>query len=299
MIFWLLAWTWLPLLYCGIWVFGILLEVLLFEVPLEILVDTFVPLWPTVLTYLVLSLLVLGPIGLPPALLCLQIWRSGCRRTAWVAGIAMAAVTATFLYRYVIPTIPDRGSLVMVMHFLPVWIVACLAVFSAPQCIAVLVLQGRGTSAVVHETVHSAPREKHRVLSWETAGQVRFWMLALSCSHALSSRCWRSGQVSPVAWSSRRLLRWYMRLTSTTASGSISAPSWPMTSPRARMALKFCGSSRMSIGRRNAERNQCVSRASIPGRAEMASSQGNDLMTYTSLSQKRWRLVTALGNGNE
>ena len=115
----------------------------------------------------------------------------------------------------------------------------------------------------------------------------------------LSSRCWRSGQVSPVAWSSRRLLRWCMRLTSTTASGSISAPSWPMTSPRARKALEFCGSSRMSIGRRNAARNPCVSRASIPCLAEMASSQGNDLMTYTLLSPKRWRLVTALGNRNE
>ena len=80
--FWLLALTWLPLLYCGFWVFGILLQVLVFGFPLEIFVGRFVPLWPVILNYLVLSLVVLGPIGLPPALLCQKIKQSGYRRTA-------------------------------------------------------------------------------------------------------------------------------------------------------------------------------------------------------------------------
>ena len=73
--FWLLALTWLPMLYCGFWVFGILLELLLFGFPLAmvVFVDKVVPLWPLALKYLVASLAVLGPIGLPPALLCRQI----------------------------------------------------------------------------------------------------------------------------------------------------------------------------------------------------------------------------------
>ena len=141
--FWLLAWTWLPLRYCGLWVFGVLLEVLLFEFRVKILVGRFPPLWPAVLGYFVLSLLVLGPIGLPPALLCRQIWRSGYRGTARVAGIAMAAMTTALLCWYGIPTNADLGFLVIAIHLLPVWIVAYLAMFSAPLCIAVLILQGR------------------------------------------------------------------------------------------------------------------------------------------------------------
>ena len=69
----------------------------------------------------------------------------------------MAAITAALLYWYGIPANDDRGSLVIVVHFLPVWIVAYLAVFSAPLCCAVLLLQGRRTAATGRNSGHSAP----------------------------------------------------------------------------------------------------------------------------------------------
>ena len=155
--FWLLALTWLPLLYFGFWGFGILLQVLVFRFPMEIFVDRFAPLWPVILKYLVFSLVVLGPIGLPPALLCRQVWQSGYRRTAWVAWIAMAAITAALHYWYGIPTNAERGSLVIVAHLLPVWIVAYLAIFSAPLFIAVLLLKGRRGPVTGRDSGHSAP----------------------------------------------------------------------------------------------------------------------------------------------
>ena len=153
--FWLLALTWLPLLYCGFWVSGILFQVLVFGFPIAIFADRIMPLWPVILKYLVVSLAVLGPIGLPPALLCRQVWRSGHRRTAGIAWIAMAAMTAALLYWYGIPTNAGRGLLIVVMHLLPVWIVVYLVIFSAPLWIAVLLLERRGNPVTGHDSGHS------------------------------------------------------------------------------------------------------------------------------------------------
>ena len=47
--FWFLALTWLSMLLCGFWVFGILFQVLLFEFPMVIFVERIVPLWPVFL----------------------------------------------------------------------------------------------------------------------------------------------------------------------------------------------------------------------------------------------------------
>ena len=150
--FWLLALAWLPLLYCGFWVFGFLHFVLVFGMPMEIVVERYVPHWPRIPKYLVASLAVLGPIGLPPALLCRQVWRSGHRRTARVAWIAMAAITAVLLFRYGIPTNADHGLVIVVIHLLPVWIVVYLAIFSAPLWIAVLLLERRGNPVTGHDS---------------------------------------------------------------------------------------------------------------------------------------------------
>ena len=155
--FWLLALTWLPLLFCGFWAFGILLQVLVFGFPVEILVDRFATLWPVILKYLAISLFVLGPIGLPPALLCRRIWQSGNHRTAWAAWIAMAAITVALFYWHGIPTNADSGRLLILVHFLPVWIVVYLAIFSVPLCIAVLLLHGRRTPVTGRDSGHSAP----------------------------------------------------------------------------------------------------------------------------------------------
>ena len=155
--FWLLALTWLPLLFCGFWVFGILLQVLVFGFPMEILVDRFTTIWPVILKYLAITLVVLGPIGIPPALLCRRIWRSGNRRTAWAAWIAMAAITVALFYWHGIPANADSGKLLILVHLLPVWIVVYLAIFSVPLCIAVLLLHGRKTPVTGRDSGHSAP----------------------------------------------------------------------------------------------------------------------------------------------
>ena len=155
--FWLLALTWLPLLFCGFWVFGILHQVLVSGFPMEILVDRFATLWPVILKYLAISLIVLGPIGIPPALLCRRIWQSGNRRTAWAAWIAMAAMTVALFYWHGIPANADSGKLLILVHLLPVWIVVYLAIFSVPLCIAVLLLHGRKTSVTGRDSGHSAP----------------------------------------------------------------------------------------------------------------------------------------------
>ena len=69
----------------------------------------------------------------------------------------MAAMTAALLYWYGIPTNVDHGSLVAVVHLLPVWIIGYLAVFSAPLCFAVLLLQVRRAPVTGRDSGHFAP----------------------------------------------------------------------------------------------------------------------------------------------
>ena len=143
--FWLLALIWLPALYWLVWVFGLLYQILEYNFPFGLILDQSSRIWPSILKYVVLSLFVLGPMGLPPALLCRQFWRSGYRRTARTAWIAMGVATAALLFWHPDWSEFDQEWLLMAVHLLPVWIIVYLAVFSAPLCVAVLLLQQRRT----------------------------------------------------------------------------------------------------------------------------------------------------------
>ena len=143
--FWLLAFLWLPVVYLASWTIGHLLQFLIYPLPLVMFLDQIQFAWMVIPKYTVVALVVLGPIGLVPALLCRRFWRSGYRRGARTIWLAMAAVAALLVYWNTFELGVSPDSLGLAVHFLPVWIVAYLAVFCAPIFIAVLLLQRRKT----------------------------------------------------------------------------------------------------------------------------------------------------------
>lgn len=70
------------------------------------------------------SLVVTAPFGLPLALGCRRLWRSGRRRTAWAAGIGLGAATvAAGLLAGLLG--PFAVAVCAVLLSLPVWIAGC------------------------------------------------------------------------------------------------------------------------------------------------------------------------------
>ena len=119
------------------------------------------------------ALAVLAPMGLPSALLCREVWRSGYRRMAWATGAAILAVAVAMLFsgKESIDALQWAiGGVALAPSFmtpvLPVWVLLCTAVLGVPVWTAGAMLRYRRK--------RSAPT--HRRKADRRAG---FWPLAL------------------------------------------------------------------------------------------------------------------------
>ncbi|MDE0097612.1 MAG: hypothetical protein OXS40_14785 [Gammaproteobacteria bacterium] len=104
------------------------------------------------------ALVILAPMGLPSALLCRELWRSGYRRMAWSAGAAVlaAAVVIIFSDTEIIYSLQGTiGRLALALGILtpvlPVWTVVCPAIIGMLIWVATAALRRRRKeSAVTH-----------------------------------------------------------------------------------------------------------------------------------------------------
>ena len=119
--FWPLALLWLPA--------GIVAQAAVRFGPDALAAGTLGP-WLATMAMEGLSLALLGPCGLPLALGCRRLWRFGYRRTAWMAGVGMGAMT--------IPVTVFAGLLG------PLAIAACAVALGAPVWFAWWWLARRG-----------------------------------------------------------------------------------------------------------------------------------------------------------
>lgn len=119
------------------------------------------------------ALAVLAPMGLPSALLCKEVWRSGYRRMAWATGAVILAVAVAILFsgeesNYALQQAIGGMALGpgVLTPVLPVWVLVCAAVLGIPVWTAAVTLR--------HRRERSAPT--HRRKADRHAG---FWLLAL------------------------------------------------------------------------------------------------------------------------
>ncbi|MDE0377894.1 MAG: hypothetical protein OXI20_01490, partial [Rhodospirillales bacterium] len=119
--FWPLALLWLPA--------GIVAQAAVRFGPDAVAAGTPGP-WLAAMAMEGLSLAPLVPCGLPLALGCRRLWRLGCRRGAWLAGVALGAVT--------VPVAVFAGLLG------PLAIAVCAVALSLPVWIAWWWLAWRG-----------------------------------------------------------------------------------------------------------------------------------------------------------
>ena len=121
----------------------------------------------------VVVLVILAPMGLPSALLCRELWRSGYRRMAWSAGVAVLATVVVIISTgmeiiYSLQRAVGRLALApgLLTPVLPVWTVVCPAIIGMLVWAATAALRRRRKESAVTD-VRDAPR---------SAG---FWLLAL------------------------------------------------------------------------------------------------------------------------
>ena len=82
-------------------------------------------------------------ISVLPALLCRQLWRLGYRRSAWIAGIAIAIATV-FVIGGTSDGLEDFNyDLIGMMFFLPVWTALYMALFSLLLCAGIVLISRR------------------------------------------------------------------------------------------------------------------------------------------------------------
>ena len=94
---------------------------------------------PWVITYII----PFGYISLPPALLCRQLWRLGYRRSAWIAGLAVAIATVFVIGGTGKGLEEINLELGRMMFLLPVWTAAYMALFSLLLCVGLVLLSRR------------------------------------------------------------------------------------------------------------------------------------------------------------
>ena len=82
--------------------------------------------WPM----LAVAVVVFAYISVLPALPCCQLWRSGCRRSAWIAGIAIAIATVSVTGGMSDGLEEFNFDLIGLTAFLPVWTAAYMTLFS-------------------------------------------------------------------------------------------------------------------------------------------------------------------------
>lgn len=119
------------------------------------------------------ALAVLAPMGLPSALLCREVWRSGYRRMAWATGavILTAAVAilssgeeSIYALLWAIGGVALAPS--VLAPVLPVWVLVCTAVLGITVWTAGATLR--------HRRKCSAPTRRRKV-----DRRAGFWLLAL------------------------------------------------------------------------------------------------------------------------
>lgn len=126
-----------------------------------------------------LALAILAPMGLPSALLCREVWRSGYRRMAWATGAGILAAAVAILssgkesidaLQWAIGGVAlAPGALTPV---LPVWVLVCTAVLG--------ILVWTAGATLPHRRKCSAPTHRQR-----GDRHAAFWLLALSWLPAL------------------------------------------------------------------------------------------------------------------
>ena len=120
-----------------------------------------------------LALAILAPMGLPSALLCREVWRSGYRRVAWATGAVILAAAVAILssgeesidaLQWAIGGVAlAPGALTPV---LPVWVLVCTAVLG--------ILVWTAGATLPHRRECSAPTHRRKA-----DRRAAFWLLAL------------------------------------------------------------------------------------------------------------------------
>ena len=125
------------------------------------------------LVYSVIALVILAPMGLPSALLCRALWRSGYRRLAWWAGVAVLATAVVIISSdkemfYSLQGTFGRLMLApgLLTPVLPVWTVVYPAIVGMLVWTAAAILQRRRKGSAMTRR-RDAPRG------------MGFWLLAL------------------------------------------------------------------------------------------------------------------------
>ena len=121
-----------------------------------------------------IALVILAPMGLPSALLCRELWRSGYRRIAWSAGVVVLAATAVIISSdkemiYSLQGTIGRLALApgLLTPVLPVWTVVCPAIIGMLIWAVTATLRRRRKESAVTQ---------HGRDALQSTG---FWLLAL------------------------------------------------------------------------------------------------------------------------
>lgn len=119
------------------------------------------------------ALVILAPMGLPSALLCRELWRTGYRRMAWAAGVVVLAAAAVVIssdkeITYSLEGTVGRFALApsLLTPILPVWTVVC------PAIIGILVWAASAT-------LRHRRKESTVTHGRDTPRSTGFWLLAL------------------------------------------------------------------------------------------------------------------------
>lgn len=163
-VFWVLALLWLPVVERANFLVSVIPLLDRLGHP-----DPYLPL----LVESTIAMVILAPMGLPSALLCRELWRSGHRRMAWSAGVVVLAAAAVIISSdkemlYSLDETIGRLMLApgLLTPVLPVWTVVCPAFIGMLVWIATAALRRhRKKSAMTHG--RDAPRN------------MGFWLLAL------------------------------------------------------------------------------------------------------------------------
>ena len=149
--FWILALSWLPVAVITRivnyerfqghldWVEGLWWQAPEIGFPRNPDMSTLHSFWPL----LAVAAVIFAYISIMPALLCRQLWRLGYRRSAWIAGIAIAIATV-----FVIGGMSDgleefNLELSRMLSVLPVWTAVYMALFSLLLCVGLVLLPRR------------------------------------------------------------------------------------------------------------------------------------------------------------
>ena len=92
--------------------------------------------WPM----LAVVVVIFSYISVLPALLCRRLWHLGYRRSAWIAGLAIAIATVFVIGGTSSGLEELNYDLIVTMFFLPVWTALYMALFSFLLCAGLAVI---------------------------------------------------------------------------------------------------------------------------------------------------------------